>query len=46
VTVQELAVQLTPFDENEQADTGSSRAPASSVAAIRGAVDVEDMPRA
>jgi hypothetical protein len=44
--VHELVEQLTPFEENEQADSGSSRAPARSVAASRGAVDIEDMYRA
>jgi hypothetical protein len=44
VTVHELVVQLTPLALKEQADTGSSRAAASSGAAIR--EDVEGMSRA
>jgi hypothetical protein len=44
--VHELVEQLTPFAEKEQADSGSRSAPARSGAAIRAAVDVEDMHRA
>jgi hypothetical protein len=44
--VHELVEQLTPFPEKVQADSGSSSAPASSGAAIRATVDVENMSRA
>jgi len=42
--VHELVEQLTPFAEKEQADSGSSRAPASSGAANL-VVVIEAMPR-
>jgi hypothetical protein len=47
VTVQEfeLVEQLTPFDVNEQADSGNRTPAASRVAVIREAVDEEDMLR-